>query len=70
METITFDLGGMSCDGCASSVIKVLVALHGVSNATVSHAQSKAEIHYNPAQIKPEQLRAAIEAAGYFVQTD
>lgn len=65
METLLLKIDGMACGGCASSVANALLAVDGVGEAEVSHAEATAKIHYDPDRTTPEQLRAAVEAAGY-----
>lgn len=67
MNTTTLLISGMTCGGCASAVTKVLLALPGVVKAEVSHIAANAEVSYDPGQVTPEQLKAAIASAGYGV---
>jgi len=67
MDTTVISISGMTCGGCANAVTKVLLALPGVVKADVSHIEAKAEVSYDPSQIKPDQMKAAIKAAGYGV---
>ena len=67
MDTTVISISGMTCGGCANAVTKVLLALPGVGKADVSHIEAKAEVSYDPGQIKPDQMKAAIKAAGYGV---
>ena len=67
METIQLDIRGMTCNGCVNSVNSVLQKIPGVASVEVSLEQNRATIIYNPAQVKPEQFKAAIEDAGYDV---
>lgn len=67
MEMLVLKIGGMACGGCASSVAKALLALNGVSGAEVSHAEAQARVTYDPAMVGPDQLKLAVEAAGYKV---
>lgn len=67
MDTTVISISGMTCGGCANAVAKVLLALPGVVKADVSHVEAKAEVSYDPGRVKPDQLKAAIEAAGYGV---
>jgi len=67
MDTTVISISGMTCGGCANAVTKVLLALPGVVKAGVSHIEAKAEVSYDPSQIKPDQMKAAIKAAGYGV---
>ena len=67
METITLDIGGMTCQGCVGSVTRVLRATPGVSQARVSLAPGRAEVTYDPARTDTSALRKAVEDAGYDV---
>jgi len=65
MEHLTLKVGGMTCMGCVSSVTRVLKAVPGVSNVSVSLEQAQAQIDYDPALSKREDLCAAVEEAGF-----
>ena len=67
METLTLDIGGMACGGCANTVRQALLAVDGVVQAEVSHADGRAEVVYDPAKVQPAVLQSAIVAAGYTV---
>ncbi|MBI3147210.1 MAG: heavy-metal-associated domain-containing protein [Betaproteobacteria bacterium] len=63
-----FAVQGMTCGGCASSVTRVIKALPGVSEATVTLSPGGAEVEYDPAQVSPESIAAAISRAGFEAQ--
>jgi copper chaperone len=65
MNEVTIKVEGMSCGGCVRNVTGVLKALAGVSEAEVSLDGASARVRYDPAQVTPEQMRAAVEAAGF-----
>lgn len=67
METIQLNIEGMTCNGCVSSVSKVLKAVPGVAGVEVSLEQKHATVKYDPAQAGMVQLKAAVEDAGYDV---
>lgn len=67
MGTIEIKISGMACGGCANTVRQALLALKGVAEAEVSHAEGLARIAFDPESLGPEELRSAIEAAGYQV---
>ena len=67
MENITLDVKGMTCGGCANSVKRVVGAMNGVSQVDVMLETGKVSIGYDAAQVKPEQLKTAIQDAGYQV---
>jgi len=63
MNTLDLPITGMTCASCANRVEKRLNELDGVT-ATVNFATEKASVAYDDA-VAPEQLVAAVEAAGY-----
>jgi len=65
METATLKVGGMTCQGCARSVTRVLQGLKGVASAEVSLDAAQAKVTFDPAQVDLARLKAAIERAGY-----
>lgn len=67
-SVVTLDLAGMSCEGCAPTVEKSLRGVPGVRSASVSYAESRAELVVDPASPPSrETLVRAVEAAGYEV---
>src|SRR6201991_2584268 len=55
---------GMTCASCANRIERKLNKLDGVS-ASVNYATEKARVEFDPGTVAPEQLVAAVEAAGY-----
>jgi Cu+-exporting ATPase len=62
--TLDLPVEGMTCASCANRVERNLNDLDGVE-ATVNFATEQASVSYDPAQVDPEQLVGAVEAAGY-----
>ena len=67
METRILKIGGMTCGGCVASVQRVLRGLDGVQRAEVSLATNEATVDYEPSRVTPDDLKAAVEDAGYEV---
>ena len=67
MQTATLKIRGMTCGGCVASVERVLRGLDGVGRAEVSLENGEATVQFEPARVKPAELEAAIEDAGYEV---
>lgn len=67
MQTIIFNINGMTCGGCVKSVSSVLENIPGVTQLDVSLAQNQATITYDAALAKPQQFKSAIEDAGFDV---
>ena len=57
-------LSGMTCASCAARIEKKLNRLDGVA-ATVNFATEKAAVDYDASRTSPDDLIAAVEAAGY-----
>jgi copper chaperone len=67
MQTLTFAVQGMTCQGCVANVTKVLTALAGVSLAVVSKEEAQATVTFDATQTTEAVLKAAVEAAGFDV---
>lgn len=65
METTTIAIKGMSCEGCVSSVTKVLRELPGVAKAEVTLQPGQAVVEFDPATVDRAALCQAIEEAGF-----
>lgn len=61
----TFAVEGMTCASCAQTVEKAVAKLNGVEEASVNLATEKMTITYNPLEVAPYNITAAVEAAGY-----
>lgn len=65
MESVSLKVGGMTCMGCVASVTRVLEAIQGVGKVEVSLADARARVEFDPGVASPEQLRTAVESAGF-----
>jgi len=65
METARLKIRGMTGVNCANSVTRVLRALPGVADASVSLTKSRALVTYDPAQTGLDAMRQALARAGY-----
>lgn len=64
-KSVTFQVEGMTCGGCAIAVRKVLTRLDGVTKADVTYNTHRAVVTYDPAKVTVEQMIAAIETLSY-----
>ena len=64
-ESLTVNVGGMTCDGCSSNVSSALNSLASVSSADVSHVTGSAVITHSGATF--EEIKLAIQKSGYLV---
>jgi Cu+-exporting ATPase len=69
-QQLELPITGMTCASCVNRVQKALTKVPGVTNASVNLATEQAAVRYDPAQVAPAQLQAAVEHAGYGLITD
>lgn len=63
--TQTFGVEGMTCASCSGAVERVTKKLPGVHSSVVNLATEKLTIAYDPTQLTPGQIKAAVDKAGY-----
>ena len=64
-ESITLDVGGMTCDGCSNRVKTALESIQGVDSANVSHESGVAIIEHQ--KVSREIMISSIKKIGYTV---
>jgi Cu+-exporting ATPase len=62
---VEFDITGMTCASCVNRIERRLRKTEGVRQAAVNLATERATVTYDPTRTTPEQIAAAIAAAGY-----
>ena len=65
MKETKLKIEGMHCTGCSTRLEKVLNNLEGVETAKVSLEEKKATIKYDETKINIENIKEAIEDAGF-----
>ena len=65
METLTLNIGGMTCGGCVKSVTRILENTEGVAKAEVNLENKNAVIEFDPAKTNPAALIEAVEDGGF-----
>ncbi len=65
MQTLNYDVRGMTCGGCTGSVQRVLSKLDGVSHVEVSLTPGTATMQTDPSRVTAAQIRSAITSLGY-----
>ncbi len=70
-ETVSasLNIGGMTCAACVYHVERALSGVNGVANATVNLGVEKATVKYSPELTGLDELRRAVEEAGYSVES-
>jgi len=67
METITLQVGGMTCGGCVASISRALQAKPGVVSVNASLDSGAVEVQVQDSAIDRAGVEAAVEAAGFDV---
>lgn len=67
-EEVSFNVKGMTCDGCSTGLNAKLTKLDGVQTVqSVSHEEEKAVLTIDPKKTTAEKVAAEITSAGYKV---
>ncbi len=69
MQTELLKITGMTCGGCASTVTRALKEMPGVSDVKVSLSAGEASVQYDEQLTTPNQIKSAVEGAGYGLNT-
>ena len=69
-KNLTLPVTGMTCASCASRIERGLKKVAGVEIAQVNLASEQATITFDPQQVQPHDLVAAVERTGYGVISD
>lgn len=64
-ERTHLDVSGMTCAACVARIEKTLLKVPGVVEASVNLATEAAQIRYETGKVRPSELIAAIQGAGY-----
>lgn len=62
------DIGGMSCTACAKAVERATKKLEGVTESSVNYATEKLTIDFDAGKVSIEDIKNAVEKAGYTVE--
>lgn len=65
LQTIDLSIEGMTCGGCEIAVIAAVKQLDGVFEVNASHLEANARIVFDSTATDVDQMRVAIENAGY-----
>jgi copper chaperone len=62
LVTSTFKVEGMTCDDCSQAIEGKLAGIEGVITVAADHKAGTAIVQYDPRQVTPPQIVAAIDA--------
>lgn len=68
MEKIELNIEGMHCSGCSTRLQKILSNLDGVQVIDISFETGKANLEVDFPKVKMENIKEAIEDAGFSVK--
>lgn len=66
-NTLFFDIKGMHCGGCASSIESALRQLNGVITTSVNFGSEKARVSYIPDKVSPREIIETVRKLNYEV---
>jgi len=64
---ITFNVEGMTCDGCENAIMKSVEQLEGIAEVSSSHEEGWTKVSYDKTGPSAEDIQAKITDAGYTV---
>ncbi len=65
MQTYKFDVKGMSCGGCTSSVQRALSNMDGVSKVEVTLQPGSATVEADPDRVTAAKIESTLAGMGY-----
>ncbi len=69
LESVTLIIANMNCGGCLGKVERALAAVPGVATARGNLSAKRATVAFDPRDVQPETLIAALEKAGFSATT-
>lgn len=67
IQTLTFNIKGMTCNGCASHVENDVNKLPGIVRINASYKEANAKIEFDQSKVSLAQIEEAINSTGYKV---
>lgn len=68
MQTLKFDVQGMTCGGCTGSVQRALSGLDGVTHVEVTLQPGSATVQADPSRVTAKQIEARLADLGFEAQ--
>ena len=67
IQTVTFDVKGMTCAGCEAHVNSEVNKLPGIEKVDAKHTEAKAKVKFDQSKVSLTQIENAINSTGYKV---
>jgi len=65
MQTLKFDINGMTCGGCTGGVTRALNAIDGIQHVEVSLRPGSVTLEADTTRVTPAQIEAVISNLGF-----
>ena len=65
MKTKTFQVSGMTCNGCAGTVSNILNMQPGVEKAEATYPDNIAEVSFDENEISEDRMKEVVKMMGY-----
>ncbi len=69
LNEVTFVAPDISCGHCVATVQSAVGALSGVARVEANPDTKQVEVSFDPSRVSIDQIEAALDEAGYPVQT-
>ena len=66
IETVKYEISGMTCDGCARTIEKVVRREEGIVEARVSYREKVGTFSFDPEKGSAEKITESINATGHY----
>jgi len=67
IQTVTFDVKGMTCEACEEHVKHAVNELSGIIKAAASHKEAIAKVEFDQTKVSVAEIEKAINGTGYKV---
>jgi len=67
IQTTTFNIDGMTCNGCAAHVENEVGKLPGIISVDASYREAMAKVKFDGSKVSRDQIEEAINSTGYKV---
>ncbi|MCH7736525.1 MAG: copper-translocating P-type ATPase [Chloroflexi bacterium] len=67
-QSVSLNIGGMTCSACVNHIENALRSVPGVAEANVNLGVERASVEFVPGMVELSDLQAAVEGAGYRVE--
>jgi copper chaperone CopZ len=67
IKMVSFDIQGMTCEGCEKAIVTSISKLDGIRDASASHTAAEAKVSYDSTRTSIADISQAIADAGYTV---